>query len=134
MSSSCKCRAYRHHRKRLARIVADQWMHVAQYRLLTLKFRIKRETNIKRICVTEWRNMVEHRARMSHIFERASVLCRFLMERRSFHAWKKVFLRNRDLADAFRRTVDMGTNLLLSHHGYHILKRIGEQFAIEPGL
>ncbi|CAM6083128.1 unnamed protein product [Calypogeia fissa] len=66
-------RAYRHHRKRLARIVADQWMHVARYRLATLKFRKTRETNIQRFCLTEWRNVVEHRARMSHIFERASV-------------------------------------------------------------
>ncbi|OAE19251.1 hypothetical protein AXG93_3507s1230 [Marchantia polymorpha subsp. ruderalis] len=47
------CRAHRHHRKRLARIVADQWLYVARYRLITLRFRRQHGERLKRALGSE---------------------------------------------------------------------------------
>ncbi|KAL2623145.1 hypothetical protein R1flu_003350 [Riccia fluitans] len=100
-------RAYRHHRKRLARIVADQWLFAARFRLLIIRFRKQHAEKLKRHCLCEWRALVEERRRISGILERASVLRRFLQKCRSFHSWHIAVHTRQMMRKAFYRTTEI---------------------------
>ncbi|KAL3693893.1 hypothetical protein R1sor_007544 [Riccia sorocarpa] len=109
-------RAYRHHNKRLARIVADQWLYASRFRLLALRFHKEHAEKLKRYCLSQWKLLVEERRRMCEILERASVLRQFLLERRSFHSWMLAVQIQQQIRKSFNRTTEMSNSLSLATH------------------